>query len=64
MKATKMKVWFKADKGDKHIEAIVKKEIATIVRAIRRKYITHAQAIYIINTVLLLRLEYRLKITV
>jgi hypothetical protein len=46
-------VWFKADKGDKHIEAIVKKEISTIVGAIRRKHITHAQAIYIINTVLL-----------
>ncbi|GET56608.1 reverse transcriptase family protein [Rhizophagus irregularis DAOM 181602=DAOM 197198] len=57
-------VWFKADKGDKHIEAIVKKEISTIVGAIRHKHITHAQAIYIINTVLLPRLEYRLKTTV
>ncbi|GBB94376.1 hypothetical protein RclHR1_23430001 [Rhizophagus clarus] len=32
--------------------------------AIRRKHITHAQAIYIVNTILLPRLEYRLKITI
>ncbi|POG79223.1 hypothetical protein GLOIN_2v1765740, partial [Rhizophagus irregularis DAOM 181602=DAOM 197198] len=35
-------VWFKADKGDKHTELIVKKEILTILGAIRRKHITHA----------------------
>jgi predicted mannosyl-3-phosphoglycerate phosphatase (HAD superfamily) len=58
-----LEVWFKADKGDKHIENIVKKEILTIVEAIRRKHITYVQAIYIINTVLLLRLEYKLKTT-
>ncbi|EXX70148.1 hypothetical protein RirG_090060 [Rhizophagus irregularis DAOM 197198w] len=57
-------VWFKADKGDKHTEDIVKKEISTIVGAIKRKHITHVQAIYIINTVLLPCLEYRLKTTV
>ncbi|CAB4496321.1 unnamed protein product [Rhizophagus irregularis] len=57
-------VWFKADKGDKHTEGIVKKEISTVLGAIRRKHITHMQAIYIINTVLLPRLEYRLKTTI
>jgi hypothetical protein len=57
-------VWFKADKGDKHIELIVKKEISIILGAIRCKYITHAQTIYIINTVLLPRLKYRLKTTI
>ncbi|GES89606.1 Down syndrome cell adhesion molecule-like protein Dscam2 [Rhizophagus clarus] len=57
-------VWFKADKGDKHIESLVKKEISTILGAIRRKHITHAQAIYIVNAVLLPRLEYRLKTTI
>ncbi|GBC25678.2 zinc finger BED domain-containing protein RICESLEEPER 2-like [Rhizophagus irregularis DAOM 181602=DAOM 197198] len=57
-------VWFKADKGDKHTEGIVKKEISTVLGAIRRKHITHMQAIYIINMVLLPRLEYRLKTTI
>jgi hypothetical protein len=57
-------VWFKADKGDKHTELIVKKEISTILGAIRCKHITYAQAIYIINAVLLPRLEYRLKTTI
>ncbi|GBC09777.1 hypothetical protein RclHR1_00910027 [Rhizophagus clarus] len=57
-------VWFKANKDDKHIEVIIKKEISTVLGAIRRKHIIHAQAIYIINIVLLPRLEYRLKTTI
>ncbi|GBB85062.1 hypothetical protein RclHR1_11630004 [Rhizophagus clarus] len=57
-------VWFKADKEDEHTKVIVKKEISTIVMTIRRKYITHVQAIYIVNTVLLPRLEYRLNTTI
>ena len=58
-------IWvFKADKGDKHIESLVKKKISTILGVIRRKHITHAQAIYIVNAVLLPRLEYKLKTTI
>ncbi|PKK67991.1 hypothetical protein RhiirC2_713711 [Rhizophagus irregularis] len=57
-------IWFKVDKGDKHTELIVKKKILTILGAIRRKRITYVQAIYIINAVLLPRLEYKLKTTI
>ncbi|CAG8743244.1 22549_t:CDS:2, partial [Rhizophagus irregularis] len=57
-------VWFKADKGDKHTELIVKKEILIILGAIKYKYIIHVQTIYIINTILFPRFEYRLKTTI
>jgi hypothetical protein len=57
-------VWFKALKGTSHVKEQVKQEINHIANIINRKNITHVQAVYINNVVLILRLEYRLKSTI
>ena len=51
--------WYTTDKKQKTVHKIIKEEANNATRRIKHANITEKQAIYIINTVILTRIAYR-----